>query len=895
MFSWKWLLVAAGASALWSQTQSEQFNGNHFHRFALREAAFQRMGDWRMEFRIHGFRAEARDQGIIGGDDNPCSLMANSVVLRCRTWHGSSNTVDLNLAGRSDVRVRMQRATGSGVFLVEIWNGDGSGYASAGLRIQSTTYDGRRENNFIGALFGKGTEFRGGIAFVRWYSSLLPQQSRPPLDTVAEPANLLHVDFEDRVTKDSGPLRISITRDGAGAPVYIDSPVYKPVISLSTANVARAGQDVTLDFSRSFASSGDGSIAGVVVEQLAGPAPIQVDIQGLLANSLLPIAGTYYIQVTVTDSAGRDATGIAELSAVATDPAGRVIPYDERAAQVTGPVLMSGASPWPWFDTTEVRVAEALMTTIEKTPGAPLDGKISVSVGSKRITGDGTKFRSTFRCDGSDNIAVHYPVSAATPTVTGLRVYNVTSCPSDTEVAIDPAFDATAIDWRNVGYGRVTNEENAHWYNGSNNWNYYDAVLAFYRLYYRTGKDRYRDMARTLADRWWKYPLDEGRACMSGYWCVAPRVMSLLGLMLRANDGRPEMWPVILDIADRNHVSQISNWFPDTSTNVYDIREMGYVSWWQAAIASLHPDAAVRAGALQKAELGFRKFWKPKQLADGSWRMDIGNACPSCGYAGPGTQPWQMAFPLQALMALHQLDGDPEVLDSLQKGAEFLRRYGIDPQCRGMYYDLFYTKCAGTDCGQCPFGTCGKYNCEKNGAYPGNDSRTLSNATHSLFGYLYAVTGNDMYLTTGDDLFSANLGGNLGGPGADGGSGHYNDVISGGTAPSYLAPIYLSKEFAFVGGAGGAQNYLAWRLGRPPERTWAQVDLPFDLTTVEGAVVMRAIVVSPNGAQEVFTCPASPCTVRMDQRQGDHVLVVQYLDESGMVLKEDKPSRLRLP
>jgi hypothetical protein len=212
-----------------------------------------------------------------------------------------------------------------------------------------------------------------------------------------------------------------------------------------------------------------------------------------------------------------------------------------------------------------------------------------------------------------------------------------------------------------------------------------------------------------------------------------------------------------------------------------------------------------------------------------------------------------------------------------------------------MYYDLFYTKCAGTDCGQCPFGTCGKYNCEKNGAYPGNDSRTLSNATHSLFGYLYAVTGNDMYLTTGDDLFSANLGGNLGGPGADGGSGHYNDVISGGTAPSYLAPIYLSKEFAFVGGAGGAQNYLAWRLGRPPERTWAQVDLPFDLTTVEGAVVMRAIVVSPNGAQEVFTCPASPCTVRMDQRQGDHVLVVQYLDESGMVLKEDKPSRLRLP
>jgi len=891
----KWLYCLFGAVSLWGQAQSEQFSGSHFYRFAMREPEFRLMSDWRLEFRVHGFRSQPRDHGIVGIEDNPCHFLANSLRMRCRTWHGTSNAVDVDLAGRTDVRVRVQRMNGSGFFLVEIWNGDGSGYAASGLRFQPVTYNGRRENSFIGAFYGKGSELSGSISFVRWYTTLLPQQSRAPLDMAAVPGDLLNVDFENGGTKNTSPLQLELAREGTGVPVYVRTPTYKPVLVLQAAYSVRAGQASPLDFSASFASSGNGEIDALALEQLAGPAPLVIEQNGLIANAVLPVAGTYYLQAKLRDSAGLEATGIAELSAAATDPEGRVILADPRLEMVVGPVVRNGASPWPWFDTTEIQVGEALLSTIEPTPGAPLDGKITVSVGSTKIIGDGTSFLTVFKCDGSDNLAVHYPVNAATPQITGLRVYNVKACASDTELTISPPYDATRSDWRNVIYGRVTNEENARWYNGSNNWNYYDAVLAYYRLYHRTGRDRYREMARTLADRWWKYPLDEGRSCENGYWCVAPRVMSLLGLMLRAEDGRPELWPPIVDLANRNYRQWITNGYEDRSSNVYDMREAGYAYWWQVVIASLHPDQAVREQALKNAETGFRRFWKPKQLADGSWRMDIGYACPTCGYAGQGTLPWQMAFPLQGMMALHRLNGDPEVLASIQNAGKFIRNFGIDSQCRGMYYDVFYTKCPGGNCGQCEFGTCGKYDCANNGAYSGNDSRTLANATHSLFGYLYATTGDEVYRVTGDDLFSANLGGAMGGPGADGGHGHYNDAVSGGAAPNFLAKTYLSKEFGFVGGAGGAQNYLAWRLGKPPEQVWVDVDVPFDLSTVPESVLLRAIVVRPSGSQEVFSCGETPCKVRMDSRQGDHLMVLQFLSEDGTVLKELSPSRLRLP
>lgn len=900
----KWLICAVFVCLpLVGQSRSQLFTGNYFYQLTTKKEAFQKIGNWRLEFRIADFQPQPRDQGVFGNDNNPCHLLANSVRMRCRTWQGSSNVIDMDLAGRKDVRFRVQRNNDTGTFLVELWNGDGSGYDSASYEFRRGEYDARNGDSFVGAYYGKNSEFGGAIAFVRWYSTLAAPRSRPPLDATRTPGDLVNVEFEDEA-RDSSPQQHALRFQGTGQPSYVNTPTYAPVLSFQTPVAPRAGSAFSIDLNGSYSTNGYGDLATAQLQQTDGPLPLEVEsVDGGVVNAILPVAGSYTFQVTLRDAEGLETKASQNLSAIATDDEGRLVLFDNSAELVLGPMIRSGAGPWPWFDDTEVRVADTLMKAIEPTPGKPLAGTITVSRGSKTVLGDGTRFRSVFKCDGSDNIAVHYPLDADSDGTrrSGLRVYNVSSCANDTELTINPAYDATRLDWRNVSYGRVTNEENARWYNGSNNWNYYDAVLAYYRLYHRTGQEKYRTQARELADRWWKYPLDEGRACETGYWCVPPRMLSLLGLMLRANDGRPELWPFIVSAANNGYTGFISNWIPDTTKNVYDIREAGYATWFQAAISQMHPDPDVRAEALKKTQVAFSRYWKPRQQPDGSWRMDIGYACPSCGYEGLGTLPWQMAFPMHGLVALHRITGDDEVLQSLRQAGDFLLKYGVDPECRGMYYDLFYSLCNGKQCGQCEFGSCGKYSCKDNGSYGSNDSRTLSNATHAVLGYLYYATGEEKYLAAGESLFGANLGNGKGGPGSDGGYGHYNDVVSGGSAPLYLAMTYLSKEFAFVGGAGGAQNYLFWRLGPPPASDVTEVDVSYetyapaaDEQARSAPSWVRLILLHPSGQQEGYGCADGVCKVTLDRRKGSYMKKIQYMADDGMVLSETKFERLRL-
>lgn len=72
---------------------------------------------------------------------------------------------------------------------------------------------------------------------------------------------------------------------------------------------------------------------------------------------------------------------------------------------------------------------------------------------------------------------------------------------------------------------------------------YYDLGLCLYLAYYRSGDARLLQQARDVADAWWRglYILDGENRDFSN--TLAPRNVSLGSLMLRALDGRPEMWP----------------------------------------------------------------------------------------------------------------------------------------------------------------------------------------------------------------------------------------------------------------------------------------------------------------------------------------------------------------
>jgi hypothetical protein len=163
-------------------------------------------------------------------------------------------------------------------------------------------------------------------------------------------------------------------------------------------------------------------------------------------------------------------------------------------------------------------------------------------------------------------------------------------------------------------------------------------------------------------------------------------------------------------------------------------------------------------------------------------------------------------------------------------------------------------------------------------------SRTLNNGIHWGLGWAYTTYGTSSYLTTGDTMFAQNLG--LGGTGNDGVVGHYADVVSGGSAPSYLAQTYLSKEYAFVGGAPGSQGYLAWRLGGVAPIATTSITVGVKRSAVTSATKVRVTITQPSGATATNTCSADSCTVTgLDTRQGSTALMrLEYLSAGDVVL-----------
>ena len=72
---------------------------------------------------------------IVGG----VRILANSLTLRCADSQDSA-LVDLNLTGRTDVRVRLTRDLTAQLFTAEVWNGDGGGRASGSVSINGSPF-----------------------------------------------------------------------------------------------------------------------------------------------------------------------------------------------------------------------------------------------------------------------------------------------------------------------------------------------------------------------------------------------------------------------------------------------------------------------------------------------------------------------------------------------------------------------------------------------------------------------------------------------------------------------------------------------------------------------------------------------------------------------------------
>jgi hypothetical protein len=715
----------------------------------------------------------------------------------------------VSIAAYSDFLFRCQRDTANSRMLLEVWNYDGTNYVAN----QQPTAPNPQPVSWGGGLgFGSYSSDPAAIlslAYFRWYSTVLAPQSGPPTNASSN-GNLGDWEFELN-TRDSSGKGLSITSWSIAAPAYSTTPTYGPSVYLVNPPLTvKAGTSFTVNAASSFSLNDNPTLSFTwqLMQYIPLPGSVATSLvefrtQNMNTSSaptlLLPVAGTYYLQLTVTDSNGNTGSRTLTIGSVATDANGVVIVPDGNTSLLLGPLTVWGSSPWPWYDLVEKADADALFAPggIPSTPpwGSNAAGTISVTnvqTGNAwlTVTGSGTSFTTLSACNGTDSIAIFYQLANGQ---FGARPYTVMSCPSDTSMVINQwntgatvGYDASGPQ-SGLNFALVNNTALQGWISTTTSWNYYDAVLALYRLYYRTGINTYLNYARQLADHWYQFPLDGGR-CYNNSGSYQPqgaRSASLLGMMVRALDGEPGRWldsaaagapldqygnPVagIKGAVDELFGAYVTSFFsspPYDPGDFVDPRETGYALKFSIMYAALAPapgtpsaggtyntqnyNAILGSNSLSSRYhpgYGFTTNADPTSASGGSTAY---------GYSGPNYHGsvWLSMFLHKALIAYIQTQPAyaATTLTLLQNAfnAWFTAHY-FGGTCQGITYSSNYASC---DVGWMPVNP-------SNGSPAG--TVTFSNGSATVTGTGTAFTTNPPWTDAGLDYIGLPIGYNGG-------------------------------------------------------------------------------------------------------------------------------------
>jgi hypothetical protein len=490
-------------------------------------------------------------------------------------------------------------------------------------------------------MFGKLAMFR--------VSTTLSGTTRPPNAHNAPAGNALDWEFEGSIT-DS--VRSATWSLNWGSPGYTSTIARMPVCNAGTSTTFRAGQAISLDGSNAYALDGNSTL-NVIWQQTSGPTALLWSSHAATMPSLTgSVSGTYTFSQVASDASGnKTAPCTVTQGAVATDANGVVLVPNSSHSQFISNLTRMGVNPWPWFDQKQIVFLDWLVDNIDTYYAGYWDteNEGTVQVNSSQIIGTGTHFQSLF-CSGGTTpdidansgigafqIVIHYAYKTGVgyDGLTGRQELPIWRCTSDTVLEIGRYSGDTAYFWLgntvvpNPGlsgatYNAVTDAavRNSWVGSGPRPLNYYDNVLALYSTYYRTGHTKYRDAARTLADRFWRQPWIDRAARFDGGGgglTIPNRSMALTGVILRALDNPPEdMWPALRRMF--NFVLNLSglNYPADN----YDFREGGYGMKWVAEVGMV--DSASRSSAVTKVLNMLTNKWTPQRQSDGSWNNFTG-------------------------------------------------------------------------------------------------------------------------------------------------------------------------------------------------------------------------------------------------------------------------------
>jgi hypothetical protein len=507
---------------------------------------------------------------------------------------------------------------------------------------------------------------------------------------------------------------------------------------------------------------------------------------------------------------------------------------NSQVAFICGPQLKAGSAlnPAPWFDSASHSMGITLGDRFPRVaPFGPMAynaqsgtwdnviaGQVSINSGSAVVTGVNSSFTRDVDANGA---GPHFNGRLRVRDASGVeRSVQVKSVESDTRLTLTGPW----------AYGSVSNTvadtfyQDPEWGSNTDRYysdNYYDTALVQYINYYRTGETRYLDYARKTADAWWHSQWIGEGTVTGGPNHLPPRSMAFAGLMLRALDGRPEMW----DYLEREVSTNFQHWVyvrRNDGRLYYDIREDGYAQLYAVMLAKVLPDsyaqygngtlkgstgtvtdgAGKRASYLAQTEETAVNFFGRLQRADGSWRWDADlSSTPSEQYRDV-EQPFMVGLYLESVVLLHQLSGNQTVKTKLKEqltrsvrqlySGAYQQNYPVTdfPQYRwrGMYY--FWgggTVANATSLSPPPVPT------TANGDLltAVRVTRHLNSTIHHAFGYAYFITGEAQYKEMGDEVFDAS----------------YGDQVDG---IHCLADSGKGKDYDMNFRASG--HYLAWRL-----------------------------------------------------------------------------------
>jgi hypothetical protein len=836
-------------------------------------------GDFRVEMRLHGITTGTAYLGIVGsgaeGAEFPAvTLNSNGLGLTAPntpdTMSDPGTYPSILFSGRTDIVIRLQRNAIAMTYTLEMWNADGTSYSVSSLPIASLgTWD--MGSIQFPALYA--TSAQVSVGYFRLYSTLVALNSTPPNGVAG--GDLLDYEFEGDLTDSAGSNDLTA---GGGTATYEATPAVAPAANAGVDTTARRGTAITL------AGSGVGDSALTYAwAKTSGPGTVTFgDATSATSTASFDTAGEYVLTLTITDADAATDTDTVTVGVVNASAAYVVSTGDADVDTILGPLLMYTKSPWTWFDDRSKAVADhfgSLMDTAtawQDTWNTALAGTVSVTNGSATVTGTSTTFQADF-CSGGTTPDDTYQFVAwySQGGVIGRSLNQVAACISDTEITLSTAYTASPGTQSSLSYSRW--DSYGVWIGNSSNINFYDNVMAYYALYYRTGLTVYRDYARTLADSWYTMPfyIDKGLPTIKdGSIWMLPRNIALTGIILRALDGKPEYWDGLEPILD------VMATRIQYTTEIYDIREAGYDLAFVALGALFSTDATKRAAYTAALEVALEDRWAPQQQANGQWRMisygyDSWDAYPgtvtvtngSATVTGTDTTwssgttngKWFWVLDDTAYYTATYNSPTQVTLDRPYEGtngsgkqwsfhSDLVGR-GTQPFQMGIVANAWYwAYLALNAASSADTATARQFvldavdwittygysstakglyyardflNCEpiseanaNCGASVIEDARYLNAEVMRAYSTAYALTGIAGYKTQADILFGAQWGGpSTVGPGADG--TYVSEYLDSG----YTFTANKAKNFGFGFGFGGGPTWPAARLGNPTTRT----------------------------------------------------------------------------